>query len=115
MVNNELKMVLEKFISITIQIIGELKADNFNELKLLFDKRQELIDYIDKMEYSKGDFTKIANELKLLDYQKKVEELMNLKRNSVRVELEKLIKSKTANKSYNKGHNVDSLYFNKKI
>lgn len=115
MINNELKMLLEKFINITIQIIGELKADNFDELKLLFDKRQELIDYIDKMEYSKGDFIKISNELKLLDYQKKVEELMNLKRNNLRFELEKFIKVKTANKSYNKGYNIDSLYFNKKI
>lgn len=113
--NIQLKQSLEEFKTITIGLIEIIEKDDFEALEGLLLNRQQKIDEMDKMTYSKEEFTTLCSEYQILRLQERLTTLMNEKRFEVRNEINKLTDMKSANKSYNKRFNVDSIYFNKKI
>lgn len=113
--NLQLKQSLEEFKVITIKLIEMIEKGDFEALEDLLLNRQQKIDEMDKMTYTKEEFTMLCSEVQILRLQEKLTNLMNEKRFEVRNEINKLTDMKSANKSYNKRFNVDSIYFNKKI
>lgn len=110
-----LRQYLIRFKDLTINLINCLEKEEYEDLEVLFNDRQTVIDDISKLSYSKENFKAITNELQIMPLQQKLTMLMNQRRGEVKQELDKMSASKTASKSYNTKHNVDALFFNKKI
>ena len=106
---------LIEFKNITLDLINALECDDFDILESLIEKRQAIISTLEKTDYTEEEFKHIASSIDLLTLQKKVLDLMNVKKVELRNEMDKLSEVKNANKSYKSRFAVDSVYFNKKI
>lgn len=107
--------LLTQFKEGTIGLIKSLENEDYFSLESQLDERQEIINRIDELTYSKNEFEKICRELQIMDLTSKLNGLMLAKRTKIKVEIANFAKQKTANNSYRKSGNVDSLFFNKKI
>jgi hypothetical protein len=111
----DLKSGLKEYKNITLEIINSLEKEDYDALGQLISNRQNIIDEIDKLSYSKEEFVKICKELDILMIQQKLVKLINEKKASLRNNMNNLATSQNANKSYNRRYSVDSIFFNKKI
>jgi hypothetical protein len=111
----ELKQYLIQFKDLTINLIGCIEKEEYDNLEELFQEREALIHQMDKLEYSKENFKEHSIELQLMPLQQKLTLIINKSRADIRQELDKLSASRTANKSYNTKCKADPLFFNKKI
>lgn len=112
---HKLKMLLVKYHELTSKLIELLEMDNFDNIQDVFALRQNIISEIDTISFDVKDFKQISESISLLPLQKKLTLLMNEKKSKVKSEINNLEGTKIANKNYNKGFSIDSLYFNKKI
>lgn len=110
-----LKSNLEKYKELTLKLIASMETEDFGELDYLLEERQGIINAIEELNYDSKIFKQISLKLDLMLLQKKLTELVKMKKNEVKNEIERLGELKVANKSYKKKFVVDSLYFNKKI
>lgn len=110
-----LKCQLEDFKEVTLKLIEKVENDEFEKLDELLEKRQEIIVRIDKLQYSQEEFRNIAESIDILPLQKKLLDLMNIKKIKLRNEMDKISEIKNANKSYQSKSSLDSVYFSKKI
>lgn len=115
MENRELREALEVYKEDTLNLIYSLEKEDYNILEVLLNKRQHTIDIINNLQYTKEEFSDIAQELKILMYQQKLSDLMVEKRNSAKEEINKVSQAKNANNSYNKRIYANSRVFNKTI
>ncbi|AKA70314.1 flagellar protein FliT [Clostridium scatologenes] len=112
--NLELKKELKVYNSDTLKLIESLKKEDYDSLDGLLDKRQQTIDKIIKLNYTKEEFREIAEELQIPIYEKNLLDLMLKKREETKNELEKIASSKNASNVYNKKILNHSI-FNKRI
>lgn len=110
-----LKIKLKEYRDITVELISNVEKDNFHLLDELLSHRQNIIDEIDRISYSKDEFLNLCKELDILVLQQKLVKLMNEKKANLRNDIDTLANSQNANKSYNKRFTADSVFFNKKI
>jgi hypothetical protein len=111
----ELTDYLTEFKQYTITLIDCIEKEQYDLLEGFLLKREEVIDKINKLQYTKEQFSEICNELELLEITKKIESLMIAHRNKLKKEMDSFSNTKSAHKSYTSGVRIDSLYFNKKI
>jgi len=111
----DLKDNLKQYKDITLELISNVEKDNFEILDMLLSNRQNVIDEIEKLNYTKEEFLNLCKELNILVLQQKLTKLMNMKKANLRNDIDALTNSQNANKSYNKKFAVDSVFFNKKI
>lgn len=114
MVEN-LRIQLEKFKETTLQLIKKVENSEIEDLDELLNKRQIIIEAIDKLNYSQEEFKALLKALDILTLQKKLLDLMNKKKIDLRNEMQKISEVKNANKSYHSRVSLDPVYFNKKI
>lgn len=112
---SELSDAVLKYKEITVQIYTSLEIDNLDNLLILFNKRKEIIEQINTMEYTNEEFTNIYNETGTGEIDKRIIELMNEKRADLKLKINKVSSGLNANKSYYKKYNVDPMFFNKKL
>lgn len=110
-----LREKLNEYKNITIKLIDEIEREEYDNLDKLLSKRQDLINDIEKLKYTKEDFLKLCKEFDILVLQQKLIKLTNEKKANLRHNIDNLSASQTANKSYGKRYAVDSVFFNKKI
>ncbi|MEA4826421.1 MAG: flagellar protein FliT [Clostridium sp.] len=110
-----LKCQLKDFKEVTLKLIEKVENDEFEKLDELLEKRQEIIVRIDKLQYSQEEFRNIAESIDILPLQKKLLDLMNIKKIKLRNEMDKILEIKNANRSYQSRNSLDSVYFSKKI
>lgn len=115
MENVELKRQLEVYNSDTLKLIESLEKEDYDVLEGLLNKRQQTIDNISKLDYTKQEFSEVAEELKILEHQKRLSDLMTRKRDDVKEELNKISNAKNASHMYNKRMYSNSRVFNKTI
>lgn len=111
----ELKRQLEVYNSDTLKLIESLEKEDYDSLEYLLNKRQQTINNISKLDYTKQEFSQIAEELNILENQKRLSDLMTRKRDEVKEELNKISNAKNANNMYNKRLYNNSMVFNKTI
>lgn len=111
----ELKSKLMKYRDITLQIISSLEKKEYDNIDKLIEKRQEVINDIEKSNYTNKEFKQICNVFKLPLLEQKLGKLMNEKRSHLKRQIDKISVSRNMNKSYNKKNAVDSIYFNRKM
>lgn len=115
MENIELKRQLEFYNSDTLKLIESLEKEDYDVLEGLLNKRQQTIDNISKLDYTKQEFSQIAEELNILEHQQRLSNLMTKKRDDVKEELNKISNAKNASYMYNKKIYSNSTIFNKTI
>ncbi|MCY6353967.1 flagellar protein FliT [Clostridium sp. ZS2-4] len=113
--NMNLKDKLKEYRDITVKIITSVENEDYDNLDELLSDRQEIINLINQLKYSKKDFLYWCKELDILVLNQKLVKLMNKKKADLRNNINKLTNSQNANKSYNKQYAADSVFFNKKI
>lgn len=111
----KIKSCLKQYKEITLALINLLQTEEYDLLDGLLDNRQNLIDEISQMSYTKATMNKIYKELQIQQLQDELNMVMNKKREEVKVNIEILIAKKNATKEYTNGFKVESLFFNKKI
>lgn len=111
----KIKSCLEQYKEITLALINLLQTEDYDSLDGLLDNRQNLIDEISQMSYTKETMNKIYKELQIQQLQDELNMEMNKKREEVKVNIENLMAKKNATKGYTNGFKVESLFFNKKI
>lgn len=116
---SKLKEKLQDYKDITLQLVSCLKAEYYDTLDELLNKRQDIIYEIDKLSYKREEFKSICDELDIEVLEKKLNALMVENSNRVKESLKKAIEGKNVNRSYRPGYNknsyVDSLYISKKV
>lgn len=112
--NLELKKELKVYNSDTLKLIESLEKEDYDSLDGLLDKRQQTIDKISELNYTKEEFREIAEELQMPMYEKNLLDLMIKKREETKNELKKIASSKNASNVYNKKILSYSI-FNKRI
>ena len=111
----ELTQKLVQFKQMTIELISALQKDEFNKLEDLLNSRQMIIDKMEELNYTTEGFTNICNELNILDVQRELLELMQVKKDNTKEELIKTQITRNANNNYNKSFYNSVEMFNKKI
>lgn len=110
----ELRKALEEYKKYTIELISCLEKEEYDSLEDFLNKRQQILDELSNSNYTKEQFSNVSEELELLVYQKKLNDLMVEKRDKVKQDINRLVQSKNANNVYNK--NVyGAKVFSKKI
>lgn len=113
--NSQLREELTKYKDTTLEIIKAVEDENYDLLEGLISKRGEIINSIEKLNYSKEEFKAICMDLKILFFQNNLNKFMNEKKVKIKRQLESMDDNKNARNSYNKKFSVDSIFFNKKI
>jgi len=113
--NSQLREELTKYRDTTIELIKAVENENYDILDNYIDQRREIINSIEKLNFTKEEFIIVCNELKILFFQNNLNKLMNEKKLKVKRQLESINDTKNLQSSYNKKFSVDSIFFNKKI
>lgn len=111
----DLKEKLIEYKSITLELITNVENEGYDNLDKLLISRQNVMDEIDNITYSKEEFLCLCKELDILVLNQKLIKTTKEKKAGILKKIDELKTSKTANKSYNKRFAVDSIFFNKKI
>jgi len=112
---DNIKILLISYNNATKELIECLDNDDFDNLDALLDKRQEIIESIKELNYTNEEFASIAVELDLLEWEKRLNTIMEEKMNDARKELKKAVSGRSISNAYSKSFNVDPVFFNKKI
>lgn len=111
----ELKNTLLSFRNYTTSLINCLESDNYDALEDLLNKRQALIDELEKSQYDKHLFKEICEEYEIVKLNSKMNSIFTEKMNSLKSEIKKISFQRNVNNNYNAETSVDSIFFNKKI
>lgn len=114
MMKNELEEIIQQYRDVTLDLIEEINKDN-DELQSFVDKRQELIENMMTIEYTKAEFAQLMEECDVLSLEEKLKGIMQSKKDEIKNIMSQISKSKNANMNYNKRFIGSSVYFNKKI
>jgi|GEM_PF-988201 len=111
----KLNYVLLEYKNKTMEILKCAEEEKFDEIEKILRERQQIIENINTINYSKEEFILISKELDLLTIEEKVKNIMNKKKDKLKTEIENFLKGKNAKSSYTRSNYVDSIFFNKKI
>lgn len=111
----ELVQELVRFKQVTIELIRALQQGQINKLDDLLNSRQMIIENMEKLQYTTEEFTDICTNLDILNVQHELLELMKIKKEDTKEELNKIQITKNANSNYNKSFYSNVETFNKQI
>lgn len=111
----QLKNQLVKYRDVSLNLKTALSNNNYDILSELMDNRENIIENIETLTYTKEDFNVCCEELDLVKLDEELRIMLNSGLNEVRDEINKLSMHKSARKSYNSKISVDPIYFSKKI
>jgi uncharacterized Zn finger protein len=111
----ELVQKLAEFKQITLELIKALQKDEIYKLDDILDRRQIVIEDMEKLQYTAEEFADICAELDILNLQHKLLELMQQSKENTKQELNKIQITKNANNNYNKSFYNNAGTFNKQI
>lgn len=110
-----LKELLTEYKALTLEIVSSLEAEDYTNLDELLEKKQSIIENINKMDYTKEEFKDICDDLNIQVLQRRLDGLFQEKLNTAREELKKTMAGRQINNTYGQSSQVDSIFFNKKI
>ncbi|MBU3109062.1 hypothetical protein [Clostridium gasigenes] len=107
-----LRELLEKYKSVSLELIKEIKEEANTED--LMERRQYLLSEIEKNDLYKEEKMEIGKELNILNIENQVKEAIVEEQRQVKEEIRKIRIKKQANKGY--GANKNSInFFNTKV
>lgn len=115
MENSILENNLMLFKKLTESLIEAVEQEEETKVDDLFLKRQQVIDEIDKIQYSREEFKVIATRIQLLELNKNLEACIENKKAELKIKMSNLMQQKNANSSYMKNANKINNFFNTKV
>lgn len=113
--NHILREYLSKYKDLTLNIIESLKENKIDSLDILITQRQDIIDNVNKLNYSKKEFSELSNEFNLIEMEKNVEILIKEKKEYVKNEIRNTSKGIIASNNYNKSFYNNAGIFSKRV
>ncbi|URZ00976.1 flagellar protein FliT [Clostridium felsineum] len=108
--------LLTKYKELTVKIYDKVNKDEYDEeIDTFFDKRKIIIEEIKDKNYTGEELRTTVKTLKVLEEEKKLEDVLSLKKSEVQKAMAKLRVGKNARNTYGKGFSVGSFYMSKKI
>ena len=111
----DLRTLFDGLTQETLSFIKSLEEDKYDDLALIAARRQNIIDDMQTLKFTKGEFGTLYSEFGLEEKQQKLDLLFQVKRDEIKNGIADLLKIKNAKQNYAKHFDVDSLFFNKKI
>ncbi|MEG1255998.1 hypothetical protein [Clostridium sp.] len=104
--------LLQDYKNTTTKIITEVCADS--DIEVMISDREDIINSLKKMQFSKEEFKEIIEELGVLEVDKKLFATLEKEKQNVKHELNEIQRKKVAGRQYNKTFGMYTL-LNKKI
>jgi hypothetical protein len=115
MYSDTLRDNLIKLKNKTEELINAMENEKDENLDNLFVQRQQIINSINKLSYSREEFVSIANSIELQQIFKKLEETFETKKTELKEKVNGIKTVKTANASYISNSNAVKNLFNTKV
>ncbi|APH18042.1 hypothetical protein N496_12950 [Clostridium botulinum A2B3 87] len=112
---NKLKEQLINYRELTLEIIQTLEKGDYDAPKELLNERQNIINNINKLSYTKEEFKNIDYELDLMLVEKKLQTIMLKRKAELKQKLNNASDTKEAAKSYNMKQFSSQYILNKTI
>ncbi|ACA56133.1 flagellar protein FliT [Clostridium botulinum] len=112
---NKLKEQLINYRELTLEMIQILEKEDYDAPKELLNERQNIINNINRLSYTKEEFKNINDELDLMLVEKKLQVIMLKRRAELKQKLNNASDSKEAAKSYNMKQFSSQYILNKTI
>jgi hypothetical protein len=100
-VADELRLYLEQFKQCSLSIISMVEKENYDELDIRISERQEIIDSIGKLSFTKEEINSIAEELEIIALSERISSVINEKKILLRDKLQQNAAMQNANRNYN--------------
>lgn len=109
----DLSDVLEEYKRCTLELINCIEREDYDLLESLLNKRQKILDEFNNSNYTKDKLSETLVEFKILDYEKKLNNLITEKKDKVKENLNRLSQNKKAINMYNKRSNGAKVFVKK--
>lgn len=113
MMKLDLKKGMENLKNITCELIDKLEHDNYDDLENLMDKRQNLLDDLKELNYTKEQYLELAQEFEIIQLQNKLSKMMGEKKHKLKQKIDNISKKRVVTKGYSK--HIGASIFSKKI
>lgn len=105
--------IIVEYKNISQEILESLSKEDFDEVEILLDKREEIINQI--KDEDKKVITEAIKKLNLIELEQKIQTALNEKYQNIREQLKRFNENKTAAKAYLNKETLDSIFLNKKF
>ncbi|GLC32331.1 hypothetical protein [Clostridium omnivorum] len=112
---SELVETMKLISVITDEIIQIVKGDDYSDLLTALEKRQQTINFLESLGYSKEEYREAEIKYRIINQQQQLFKIMDIKKVELMEKLQELSKNKVVTKSYNHSNLSGSKIFSKKI
>ena len=108
----KLREYLDKYKALTLELMDAVQKDL--EVDSLIEKREEILNSINSLDFDKQEINEIVNSLNILGLEEELQNLIKKEKVKVKKQIETLKKARQANNNYNNFENKARV-FNKSI
>ncbi len=98
--NEKLQNYLECFKKYTVEMILNLKNDDIDNFQLALEKRTQIIEKINDLNYESTEFKRICEEINIVSINNELSKILADKRDELKEKMLQLKKSQSANNAY---------------
>ncbi len=113
--NKELMEAMSEYKQITFNMMYCLENYKLDELDDLFSRRQQIIDSLKNINYTKEEGEAVLQKLDLRKLESEIKDLADKKKLDLSSEMRKFFQGRKASNAYRGRGATASMYFNKKI
>ena len=111
----ELEKIFEEFKVCSLSILSILEKEDYEGLDNKVNERQHILEAIDKLSFTKDEIGKVVEELKIIELSEKINDLMAVKRNYLKTQIEDTVVKKNASSEYSRNLYNNFHAFSKKV
>jgi hypothetical protein len=112
---NDLMKTMKSISNITEELIEIVENGDYSKLEKSLDERQQKIDLLKSLSFSKEEYKKNMKEFNIELLHKKLFNIINEKESKIKEKMYDLSKNKMLNNSYNHDNLAGAKIFSKKI
>lgn len=109
----DLRKAVEDLKNVTCKLIDKLQQDDYDALENLIDKRQELLNTLENMDYTKEQYCDAVEEFQIINFQQNLSKIMVEKKHKLKEKVDNISKKKVLTKGYS--NHIGASIFSKKI
>ncbi|AGY77260.1 MULTISPECIES: hypothetical protein [Clostridium] len=109
----DLKKAMENLRDVTCELIDKLQKDDYDALEGIIDKRQKLLNDLEKMHCTIEQYGSPVKQFEIIAFQNKLSKMMFEKKKDLREKIDDISKRKASTKGYYK--HIGTNIFSKKI
>jgi len=111
----ELEKLLEKYKVCSLEIMSILEKEDYEGLDIKMDERQHILDAVNELTFTKEEITKVVDKLEIIELSAKINDLMALKRNYLKSEIDDTVVKRNANSEYYRNSHNNYRIFSRKV